>query len=823
MNIDDALKFTQSLIENHTKKPLNDSQILVLRGCLEGKSYKEIYNLYKIGEDYSKEIGSDLWKKLSAALKIKITKTNLRNVIEQHLPTEPQKISNSQISPKCNDEIRDFVGRDAAITDINNLVKEGRKIIVIQAAGGVGKTTLAKQYLTKFDLILPLEMAKDKETITAVESVVEEWLKQHFQEEPGREFGITLSRLKTQLQTRKVGVLIDNLEPALDEKGRFVEKHNGYTKLLGILADADVQSVTLITSRERLCDDRVNGIYHYPLSVLDVTAWKEFFTFYQIKIDPDSVKAIEEANQKVDEDDALKSLVETPAKSPLEAMHKVYGGNAKAMDILLGVMREDYDEDMAAYWQENCTLVETELKNLVESQFNRLQILDTKAYKLLCRLGCFRYQDVPRVSIDALLALLWDIPEEKRRDVIKSLRNRCLVEFEKGEYWLHPVIREQGIERLKASGEWEEVNRKAAEFWTESVKSVESIQDARKAFEAYYHYLEINNLEMAGTIIMFGRNHKFEEGEKLGHSFYRLGLLQNINTSIQRIIDNVKDKSILCQLYNILGDVNWLNGNISSAINYHMKSGYLANQVINNSLDKLPENILLLEGMKKNSLFNQGLCLLDMGDLEQALHYFYRAIASKTNLIKNTEIYHSTHARLRGEYLSQECGLYIAFINSCLGNHQEALEFLNEHNNKSLPIRSNNWSLGYSLLYISATYKNLGLTKDAFQFYDKAISFAKESNYTQVKAKALTGLAELYRIQDDFEKALFHHSESIELLNKIGAKCDLAEAYYQLGLTYQKMDETEKSHTNFNEAIRLFNEMEAPKQVEKVEKAKIQN
>ena len=40
------------------------------------------------------------------------------------------------------------------------------------------------------------------------------------------------------------------------------------------------------------------------------------------------------------------------------------------------------------------------------------------------------------------------------------------------------------------------------------------------------------------------------------------------------------------------------------------------------------------------------------------------------------------------------------------------------------------------------------------------------------------------------------------------------------GLTYQKMDETENSNTNFNEAIRLFNEMEAPKQIEKVEKAK---
>jgi hypothetical protein len=184
-------------------------------------------------------------------------------------------------------------------------------------------------------------------------------------------------------------------------------------------------------------------------------------------------------------------------------------------------MREDYDEDMAAYWQENCTFVETELKNLVESQFNRLQTLDPEAYKLLCRLGCFRYQDVPRVSKDALLALLWDIPEDKRRDVIKSLRNRCLVEFEKGEYWLHPVIREQGINRLKIDGEWEEVNRKAAEFWTQSVRTIETINDAMKAFEAYYHYLEIRDYEEAASTIVNGRDNKWEKSEHLGRSFYR--------------------------------------------------------------------------------------------------------------------------------------------------------------------------------------------------------------------------------------------------------------------------------------------------------------
>jgi hypothetical protein len=37
---------------------------------------------------------------------------------------------------------------------------------------------------------------KETENITALESAIEEWLKQDFQEEPGPDFGVTLGRLK---------------------------------------------------------------------------------------------------------------------------------------------------------------------------------------------------------------------------------------------------------------------------------------------------------------------------------------------------------------------------------------------------------------------------------------------------------------------------------------------------------------------------------------------------------------------------------------------------------------------------------------------------
>ncbi|MFM2061015.1 MAG: hypothetical protein RLZZ507_685 [Cyanobacteriota bacterium] len=781
INDNDAVEFTQNLIHNHTKKSLNNTQMTVLRACFEGKGYPDIAKENNFNYDHTKKTGYELWTILTEILGTRVTQKNFRTVIEQKLQTEKKKTSNSEISPKCNDELRDFFGRDTAIKDIDKLVNERNKIIVIQAAGGVGKTTLAKQYLyNNFDLVLPLEMAKDTENITAVESEIETWLKQYFQEEPGRDFKTTLNRLKQQLQNRKVGILIDNLEPALDERGRLIEKNSLYVELLRVLAGENVQSLTLITSRERLCDDRVNGIYHYHLAVLTVEAWGEFFTTRKIKID-------------------------TPS---LEAMQKIYGGNAKAMDILFGVMREDYDGDMAAYWLENSTCVETELKNLVESQFKRLQTLDIETYKLLCRLGCFRYQDVPRVSTDALLALLWDVPQEKQRDVIKALRNRCLVEFEKGEYWLHPVIRKQGIERLKASGEWEEVNCKAAEFWTNSVKTIETIDDAKKAFEAYHHNVEINDYDQAVSIILKERDNKWVKSSTFSVSCYRLGLLQQIILAINFLKDQIVIGYELARLYNILALIYWVNGCI-----------YDASRCSEKSIDIIRKHQKLSENRKccthnnenheiqVNSLFLEGVLRISMGELKSAMELFTKIVSYEDSL----ENYYN---------LIIKPWFCLAYLNSCLGFKKEAYFFAKK---SEFSISLSEWELGHKLFFLGKTYKNLGKIEKSFSIYKQAIEFAEESHYTQLKAKTLTGLAELYRIQNDFKIALFYHSESIEILDKIGAKCDLAEAYYQLGLTYQKIGETEKIHTNFNEAIRLFNEIEAPKQVEKVEKAKTGN
>ena len=671
-----------------------------------------------------------------------------------------------------------FVGRENAIATLDHLInKKKGKIINIYGMGGVGKTALAKQYLKAkgFDLVLEVFMATRTEDITPVTFIVEEWLKNDFTVETSQDFGISLKRLKEQLKTRKVGLLIDNLEMAL-EGGKFIEDHHQYVDLFKVLADADVQSLTLITSRERLTESGVE-VEYYPLEGLDKDAWNEYFIYHQLIID----------------------------SSTVTAMCNAYGGNAKAMTLICSQVNLDYSKGIKQYWQDHKIdlLANPTLKHLVNSQFDRREKHETDAYILLLRLGWYRYQDISSVPFDGVKCLLFDVVETNEQlRVIERLKNRALVEHKNGEYWLHSVIKQEALTRLKRSpDDYKKAQEAAAEYWKNSFETVATIDDALKALEAYYHYLLINDFENAGSVLIQERDdiwlnrelYPIIQKSSLLGCLTCLGLFSLVISLIQKMTDiNQFDEGyLLAKLNNSLGECLWKIGSPRKAIECFNKCYDLSSKY----------NLTFLA---VDSLYNKARCYLYLLEFEKSLNFFETVI----NQSKDIDI-------IKNRYV---CGLvfkyYLMFCIYKKLDDNNAIEQLDKLlDSIQLGIKSN----GYIYLYLARIHQNFNEIEKAINKYNKALQYSEKINFKQLQAKALTGIGEVHRIQKEYKTAINHHNQSIEILEEIGAKCDLAEAYYQLALTYQEMKEMAKSQEYCDKAIELFEEIDAPKQVERVQ------
>ncbi|HEY9826723.1 MAG TPA: NB-ARC domain-containing protein, partial [Stenomitos sp.] len=130
----------------------------------------------------------------------------------------------------------------------------------------------------------------------------------------------------------------------------------------------------------------------------------------------------------------------------------------------------------------------------------------------------------------------------------------------------------------------------------------------------------------------------------------------------------------------------------------------------------------------------------------------------------------------------------------------------------------NRGSAAYFIQILGQVYVNLAQFEVAESLFAKALSFSESSHYTQVQGKTLTGLAIMQRQRGEGTPAIATHQQAIALLERLGAKCDLAEAYYQLGLTHLQREDGQHKPA-FETAIALFQSMSAPQQVAKVQRS----
>ena len=139
MDVEAAIALADQLISEKTGKSMNDLQRIVFRGAWQGKSFTEIYQdcSDRCGLDHlMRNVGPELWKLLSEATGMKVTKNHLQGVFE-----------------KVKGEIADaessgyYVERSSCESDCYREILKPGALIRIRAPQEMGKTWLMEKIL----------------------------------------------------------------------------------------------------------------------------------------------------------------------------------------------------------------------------------------------------------------------------------------------------------------------------------------------------------------------------------------------------------------------------------------------------------------------------------------------------------------------------------------------------------------------------------------------------------------------------------------------------------------------------------------------------
>jgi tetratricopeptide (TPR) repeat protein len=662
-----------------------------------------------------------------------------------------------------------WIERPSDITKLQQWASQRFKILIIVGEGGIGKTTLAEQYLASCQFVKRLDMkiGLSPANLRSADSFVQTWLQQDFQEDAPRDFSLSLSLLEKKLHESKVAIFIDNLEPALRD-GVFLPEYRNYVELLRVLSDTRILGVTIITSRERLNEPDIRGFQTHFLTGLTREAWEQYFHY------PTTSKDLQ----------------------ALQEMHAFYKGHAQAMELLYNEIQNNYDGDISEAWQENRQQLQQldPLLFLINHQLNRLYAHSQQAYRLLCRLGACRYQQIEWLPDTCIKALLWDVTPAEQLKVTRRLCDYSLLQLHRGKYRMHPAIRAAGLNQLQKSSEWEQTQRAIAQHWFSSVEHIQSPQLGLQVLEAYYHFREIEDYDSAWDVLC--RPAIPILPEELFLYFLSWGYISQTLELAEKLVNRVSPNRE-ASLYRCIGDCHayLLADGFEVALEYHRQAQFAAKR----EGDKWTEF---------NSYSDMGLCYIAAGEYELGLAIY----EAKLNLALSP-ISPAIQSRLNS------CYCEVALLHSYLGQASEAKAALKEATRHlQQPLESvPPWQACWDLNMAGLAQKHIGEYEQAKQSLEQVVAIAQNCNFTSDIARAWYILGEVFRESNDFSASLKYQNQAIEFYTKIGAKYELGISNYYIGLTYRDLGELEIAQNHWQQAIQIFNRMKTPKQVNKVQ------
>ncbi|MEG4484056.1 NB-ARC domain-containing protein [Microcoleus sp. D2_18a_B4] len=426
MTPQEAIALIDNLLQSANKKhKLNDIQSLVFLETWEGHSYQEIAERHQYEHDYTKKVGSHLWRNLSQITGEKVSKQNLQAVLRRY------HHSNSPIQPASEGDncIQDW-GEAIDVSYFYNRLQEletletwissnTTRAIGIFGLGGIGKTSLsvklAQQIQSQFEFVIWRSLQQTP-TLDVILSNILQIL-------TGSEATTnnSISALMEQLRQKRCLLILDNMESILqggNRSGQYQQGYEDYRQLFARIADESHQSCLILTGREQPGGFAARSGENSPVRSLQLFG-----------VSPPVC-------QKILADKGLKATL-------LQCQNLVnyFGGNPLAIKLAATTIKTIFGGDIDAFSVQGNTVF-SDLWDLLDRQFDRLSPLQQQIMYWIA----INQERATPANLKA--DLLPKVSGRQLMEALESLAERSLNYTSSTSLMLQPAIAEYVRERL---------------------------------------------------------------------------------------------------------------------------------------------------------------------------------------------------------------------------------------------------------------------------------------------------------------------------------------------------------------------------------------